>query len=344
MKLAKKFAALTLSAALLLAVSACGSGGSPSGGDKTAGPGGDEKPVELVFGHIFATNSMENEAANMFAGLMEEKTGGRYTVTVYPANQLGTMAELLEQQKTGTTHIQIISTTAMASISETASIDSWPYIFNTREEFEKAYESDAGRAWIAQVEEETGFKLLSPMFKGFRQIFINKDAETVDDLKGLKLRVAGFDTILANFSAWGMSPTPMQTSEVYSAMQQNVVEGMEIELSTAASMGLAEVTKTVLMTNHAAANYTFLVYDDFYNGLPEDIQAAMSESAAETAAWLSDKVEGEDAAALDVFKDAGCKIVEPDVSGWKSIAENEYADAYPELAAIAAGMREAAQS
>lgn len=332
----KKLIALSLCLGLALPLASC------SSGDTTGQSSGGTEPTELTFAHIFATGSIEDQCAEMFADLVEEYTDGAYHVTVYPAGQMGAMAEILEQQQTGAAHFQIISTTAMASIAGVASIDSWPYVFSNREEFERAYASEAGQAWLAQVEEETGFTLVTTMYKGLREIFLNKHAETLDDLKGVKLRVASFQEQIDQFTSFGLAPTPMSTSEVYTAMQQNVVEGMEIELSTAASMALQEVTETVMMTDHAAANYAILCYTDYFDSLPAEVQEAFTKAGDEAGAWLADQVESADAEALQVFIDAGCEIVYPDTTPWKEIAVNEYAAMYPEYAAIAEELRAAA--
>ena len=334
----RKLTALLLFLGLVFSMAGCGTTDSPSNSGTS-----DSQPTELIFNHIFATGSIEDQCANMFADLVEEYTDGAYTVTVYPAGQMGAMAEIIEQQQTGTAHFQIISTTAMASIAGVAAIDSWPYMFSNREEFERAYASEAGKAWLAQVEEETGFTLVTTMYKGLREIFLNKEAETLDDLSGVKLRVASFQEQIDQFRAFGLAPTPMSTSEVYTAMSQNVVEGMEIELSTAADMALQEVTETVMMTDHAAANYAILCYTEYFDSLPTEIQDAFVQAGNEAGVWLADQIESADEAALQVFIDAGCKIVYPDTAAWQEIAYSEYADMYPEYAAIAEQLRAAAK-
>lgn len=339
----KRVLSALLALTLTTALAACGGGG----GTPTPAPDGSDaptEPTELVFAHIFASDSMEDQCAHKFADLLTEYTDGAYTVTIYPAGQLGAMAEIIEQQQVGSATFQIISTTALASISDFAAVDSWPYMFTNREEFEKAYASDAGKEWLAKVAEETGFTLLAPMYKGIRQTFVNFEAETVEDLKGCKLRVAGLQPCLDCFTCMGVAPTPMSTSEVYTAMNQNVVEGMEIELSTAASMALQEVTKTVMMTNHGAANYAILVPTKYFDGLSEADRAAFDKAATEAGTWLADQVEVQDAEALKVFEAAGCKIVYPDYSAWEEAAYGSYAEMYPELAKYALAMKEAAHS
>ena len=114
--------------------------------------------------------------------------------------------------------------------------------------------------------------------------------------------------------------------------------------STAASMALQEVTKTVMMTNHGAANYAILVPTKYYTELPADVQEAFDKAATECGTWLADQVEQQDADALKVFEDAGCKIVYPDYSAWETAAYGSYAEMYPELAKYATAMKEAAHS
>lgn len=340
----KKLMSLSMALVLALLLAACGGDGASPGNSPAPSDGGtNTEAVELVFAHIFATDSMEDKCAHMFGQLLEEYSGGAYKVTVYPAGQLGAMAEIIEQQQVGTATFQIISTTALASISNYAAVDSWPYMFTNRAEFEKAYASEAGKAWLNKVAEETGFTLLAPMYKGIRQTFVNFDADTIEDLNNCKLRVAGLQPVLDCFNCLGVAPTPMNTSEVYTAMQQNVVEGMEIEVSTAASMALPEVTKTVMMTNHGAANYAILVPSSYFNALSEADQEAFNRAAAEAGTWLSDMVEEEDAKGLEAFEAAGCKIVYPDYSKWEEASFGAYAEMYPDLAEYAVAMRDAAK-
>ena len=115
-------------------------------------------------------------------------------------------------------------------------------------------------------------------------------------------------------------------------------------MPTAASMALQEVTKTVMMTNHGAANYAILVPTKYYTELPADVQEAFDKAATECGTWLADQVEQQDADALKVFEDAGCKIVYPDYSAWETAAYGSYAEMYPELAKYATAMKEAAHS
>ena len=116
----KKTLSLILALVMALSLVACGGGNTTPNSDGSNT--GDS--TELVFAHIFATDSMEDKCAKMFAEKVAEYTKGAYTVTVYPAGQLGAMAEIIEQQQVGTATFQIISTTALSSISEYAAVDS----------------------------------------------------------------------------------------------------------------------------------------------------------------------------------------------------------------------------
>lgn len=97
--------------------------------------------------------------------------------------------------------------------------------------------------------------MLAPTWKGQRYFFVNKDVNSLDDLKGIKIRCSGSQMEMDKYSVWGMTPVSMSSTEVFSAMQQGVVDGYEQEMPVARDESIPEVTKTVVLTKHTAANY-----------------------------------------------------------------------------------------
>lgn len=327
----------------LVACSSSSSGGAPAASSPSAPApaSSDGKPVELVMAHIFSATGVQNEAAAKFADLLKERTNGKYTLTVYPAAQLGNMNDILEQQRSGDVHLFIISSTALANISPYCFLDSWPYLFKSREEFEKAYASPAGTEWLQRCEKETGFYLLAPTYKGFRYFFVNKDVNSLDDLAGLKIRSSGAEPEMEKYRVWGMSPTAMSSTEVFAAMQQNVVDAYEQELPVAADESIYEVTKTVVMTAHTSANYVWPVYGKWFDSMPAEFQKTFREIARECSDYISDKIVTLEEPALKKFEDAGAKVLRPDMSQWEKLADTTYAAKYPDLAVYAKKLKEA---
>lgn len=306
-------------------------------GSKTETPAGEtpaaavKEPVELVCSHIFGADTIQNKACQMFARKLEERTGGAYKMTIYPAAQLGNMNDILEQQKSGDIQLTIISSIALAGISPYC-FDSWPFLFETQEEFERAYASEAGAKWLEKCEQESGFYLLAPTWKGQRYFFVNKEVNSLDDLKGIKVRCSGSQMEMDKYSTWGMTPVSMSSTEVFSAMQQGVVDAYEQEIPVARDESIPEVTKTVVLTKHTEANYCWPTSSAWLNSMPEDFQKIYRETAAECSAYVTEELVKEEPKAIQDFRDAGCKIVEFDMTPWIELSETTYAEKYPELA------------
>ncbi len=296
--------------------------------------------VELVCAHIYGADTVQNKACQLFAQRLEEKTDGAYKMTVYPAAQLGNMNDILEQQKSGDIQLTIISSIALAGISPYC-FDSWPFMFEDQEEFERAYASEAGQKWLDKCEEESGFYLLAPTWKGQRYFFVNKDVNSLDDLKGIKIRCSGSQMEMDKYSVWGMTPVSMSSTEVFSAMQQGVVDAYEQEMPVARDESIPEVTKTVVLTKHTAANYCWPTSSAWLNSMPEDFQQIYREIAAECSAYVTKEIVAQEPQALEDFKAAGCKVVEFDMTPWIQLSETEYASKYPELAEYMTALKNA---
>lgn len=298
------------------------------------------EPVELVCAHIFGAETVQNKAAQLFAERLEEKTEGAYRMTIYPAAQLGNMNDILEQQKSGDVQLTIISSIALAGISSYC-FDSWPFLFEDQEAFERAYASEAGQKWLEKCEQESGFFLLAPTWKGQRYFFVNKDVNSLDDLKGIKVRCSGSQMEMDKYSTWGMTPVSMSSTEVFSAMQQGVVDAYEQEMPVARDESIPEVTKTVVLTNHTEANYCWPTNSSWLKSMPEDFQQIYREIAEECSDYVTEAIVAEEPQALKDFEDAGCKIVEFDMTPWIELSETVYAEKYPELAEYMVALKEA---
>jgi len=273
---------------------------------------------EVVFAHVFAANSLEQEAAGVFAQKVAEYSNGELKVTVFPASQLGGWAQIATQQRSGAVNATIISTSALGSFSSLATVDAWPYIFDTREQFDRAYSSDEGKAFFKAIEDESGYRALSPMYKGFRNVYLRGDAS---DLKGQKIRVPGLPVVLRSFESWGASPTPMDMAEIYTAMQQGVVDGIEIEAQTAQAAGMPDVTKTVLMTKHMMPNYAFIFFGAWLDQLPEGERVALEKASADASTFFAEKIAVAEEEAIKFFASKGAAVKEADLDTMRKQVE-----------------------
>lgn len=284
---------------------------------------------EIVFAHVFPANSLEHEAAERFAEAVGEATDGAYVVNLFPASQLGGWVEIANQERTGAINATIISTSALGGYSDLATIDSWPFLFETRDQFDAFYASELGGEFLQAIEDATGYRIIAPTYKGVRHIYARQDS---DGLEGLRLRVPGLPVVVTSFESWGVSPTPMSVAEIYTAMQQGVVDGIEIEAPTAVSLGIAPITETVLATAHMMPNYGWIFWADWLDSQPQELQDAILQASIETSAWFSEQIVPAEQEALDTFAAEGAAIVEVDREALAMMSNAALREEFPELA------------
>lgn len=286
--------------------------------------------TEVVFAHVFPAVSLEHDASQRFAKAVSERSKGAIEVKIFPASQLGGFAQIATQQRSGAVHGTLISTTALGSYAPIATVDSWPYLFREKAQFDRAYASAEGRAFLAAIEKASGYRILAPMYKGKRQVYVRRP---VTSIERLKLRAPGLPVVIDTFKAWGATPTPLGVAEMFPAMQQGVVDGAEIELQTADTLGLASMTKTVLMTGHMMPNYAWIFFGKWLDGQPADVRTAIEASARETSEWFAAEMIKAEKQSLDKFRAAGAQIVEVNTVELEKKATQALAPKYPELSA-----------
>jgi TRAP-type transport system periplasmic protein len=286
--------------------------------------------TELVFAHVFPAVSLEHDTVQRFAKTVGERTKGEVDVKVFPASQLGGFAQIATQQRSGAVHGTLISTTALGSYAPLATVDSWPYLFREKAQFDRAYAGVEGRAFLDAIEKTSGYRIVAPMYKGKRYTYVRRAVSSMD---GLKLRAPGLPVVLDTFKAWGATPTPLGVAEMFPAMQQGVVDGAEIELQTADALGLISLTKTVLMTGHMMPNYAWIFFGKWLDSQPAPVKTAIEAAARESSKWFAAEMVKAEKQSLEKFRAAGAQLVEVDTQELERKATRVLAPKYPELSA-----------
>ena len=284
---------------------------------------------ELIFAHVFPSASLEQDAAQRFAKAVSDKTKGEVEVKIFPASQLGGFSQIANQQRSGAIHGTLISTTAISSYAPVASVDSWPYLFTEKSQFDRAYASAEARAFIEAIEKASGYRVLAPMYKGKRYVYVRKPVTSLADLK---LRAPGLPVVVDAFKAWGATVAPLGVAEMLPAMQQGVVDGAEIEIQTADTLGLANLTKTVLMTGHMMPNYAWIFFGEWLDKQPENVRTAIAAAAKETSEWFGSEMVKAEKESFEKFKKAGAQLVEVNTAELAKRANDALSQKYPELA------------
>ena len=301
---------LALALATLLAASCRGPYTAPS----------DSATWHVRFSHVLSSSSEFQLMAERFRDLMLERTEGRFRVAIYPSGQLGGERVAFEQIQVGAVHMAITGTPVLSGWVPEGQMFDLPFLFETRDHGLAVMNGPIGDWWRDLLLERTGVRSLGFLDYGFRHVYNKRRAvETPADLAGLKLRVLQNATYLAAYAALGVQATPMNYGEVYSALQQGVIEGGEANAIGFVSSRLHEVAKFYSFTSITYNPITLLVNDRFYRSLPEDVQRSLDRSAAEALAYQSEVARELERDAIAEMKSAGVVVSRPSLDAFEPV-------------------------
>jgi len=296
---------LALALATLLAASCRGPYTAPS----------DSATWHVRFSHVLSSSSEFQLMAERFRDLMLERTEGRFRVAIYPSGQLGGERVAFEQIQVGAVHMAITGTPVLSGWVPEGQMFDLPFLFETRDHGHAVMNGPIGDWWRDLLLERTGVRSLGFLDYGFRHVYNKRRAvETPADLAGLKLRVLQNATYLAAYAALGVQATPMNYGEVYSALQQGVIEGGEANAIGFVSSRLHEVAKFYSFTSITYNPITLVVNEPFYRSLPPDIRETLDRSAADALAYQSEVARRMEADALEQMRANDVEISRPDVA------------------------------
>jgi len=216
-----------------------------------------------------------------FGELVESKTNGSIKVEVYPNGQLGGDREVFESLQFGSIQGTTISTGPVAQFAPRFKVFDFPYLFPNKEIAYEILDGELGTELFADLESQNVVGL-NYWENGFRHLTNNvREVKTVSDVKGLKIRTLESDIHMDFWSELGVNPTPMAFTELFSGLQQGVVDGQENPVGNVTANKFYEVQKYISKTGHVYNASPFLISKEFWDSLTEDEQKILREAADE---------------------------------------------------------------
>lgn len=241
-------------------------------------PEGEEHSLQLA--HNLAEDHPVHLGLARFAEIVEADTGGQITVEIFPNAVLGDEREVLEQVQVGGVDITKVSAAALENFSSQYSVFSLPYVFADEDHFFEAMESDAVQDLYDSTEEE-GFIGLTWYDSGARSFYtVDTPIMHPDDLQGLRIRVMDSQTQIDMLEAMGGAPTPMPYGEIYTALQQGVVDGAESNPTALTTGRHGEVAKAFSFDEHTRIPDMMVISDQTWNQLSGEQQEILRDAAA----------------------------------------------------------------
>ena len=351
----KKLIAVLLTVMLLMAMLA-GCGGSaqqststPAASDKTDTPTANE-PAEQSYTiripYDYAEGHFESDLLmNFFGPEVEARSNGTLKVECYPGNILGTQEQIYEGVRNGIYEMAVIGVIAQDLMPQIASLQ-FPFLFSDFETAKAVLLDEGYGMKLLEGCEEHGFKVVAFDPVGFRVMTLNKKVESLDGFKNFKMRTPTIANMVQIFENLGCIATPMAMSEVYSGLEQGVVDGQENPPSTIRSSGWYEVQDYMLISNHVF-NPDFLVINvDFYNKLSDSQKKVIDEVGAEFQAKMWEASEEAEATDLQYMIDnSDIEIYYPsdefaaEMVEATSVMYDNFYETYPEYKDLVEAMR-----
>jgi len=237
-----------------------------------------------------------------FAKLVEEKSGGKMKVKVFPGGVLGSDPQLLSAVQGGTLDFAAMNTGILqGQIKEFAIVD-FPFLFNNAQEVDAVLDGAIGKELDAKLPEK-GLVNLAYFDLGFRNMTNSKRAlKTADDIVGLKMRVIQSPIYIDTFNALGANSVPMPFTEVYTALEQKMIDGQENPFTVIQANKFAEVQKYLGVTRHMYNPQSMLMSKKKWDSLNKEEQEIITAAATEAANYQRTLSRGAQEIALNELK------------------------------------------
>lgn len=289
----KKMVSLALTGLLVSSVLLAGCGGKT---DSTS-TGKTAKAVTIKVANYYAADHPQNVALReKFKPLIEEKSKGALKVDIFENNKLGGEQQFYTGVRNGTVEMGLPGMIMQADVPKMG-VPEWPFLFKDFNHAKKVLNGPIGKELSDELERTHGVHVLAWSVNGFRMFSTNKPVASMEDFKSIRLRMPNTPVFVKLGQLLGTTVSPMPLSEVFTAMEQKVVDGQDNPIGVVRSSGFYEVQTNILESKHGFTPNVLIVSKKFWDKLPQD-QKKIIEDAAKAYAdyeWeLSEKSYEED--------------------------------------------------
>ena len=261
----------------------------------------------IKVGHDQPDRSTHHQAALKWKELVEARTGGKVRVNLFPAMTLGSGTQMVEQTQAGALEVSILPTGWVAPLAPSVQVLDLPFLFPSREVLYKVIDGPAG-AEILKPLAKVNIEGVGFFESGFKQFTGHFPIREPKDYVGHKIRTMPAQVIQEQFRAFGATPVAIDFKELYSALQQKVVDGQENPIATIALMRFFEVQKYLTLSDHGFIAYVFMFNKPFLDKQPADVRRILVDAAKEASRFQRDIIVKSEAEHLETFKKAGVEI------------------------------------
>jgi len=281
----------------------------------------DTRVIKL--GHGLDMSHPVHKAMVYMGERVREKSDGKMQIDIYPNQQLGSERECLELLQIGSLGMTKVSTGVMENFAPRLRVFGLPFLFRDREHRFNVLEGEIGEDFLNSSLDKR-LKGLTFYDAGSRSFYSKEPIETPKDLEGLKLRVMESQTAINMVKYLGGSPTPIAWGELYTALQQGIVDGAENNLPSFHLSRHYEVCKYFLVDEHTALPDELVIGTPVWNKLSDQEKKWLKEAAMESSEYQKKLWREAELEALEKIQEAGVKVIEADKEEFRSMVKPMY--------------------
>lgn len=293
--------------------------------------GAAQQKIQMRIATVVVPPSTIFVGTDQFKKRVEELTNGRVEVIVYKGTLGKGERQLYEALQLGTLEGVTITMGSLSGFVPEADLVNLPFLFKNSAHAFKAMDGEIGK-WLNEKTIAKGFRTLGWWTIGTRNTSnrtrpINKP----EDYKGLKIRTMESPPFIALYKAMGAIPVPMSITEVYTALSQGTIDGIDGALTSQLEFKHIEVLKYAAVTDHVILLFPLTVAEKWWQGLPADIREAILKAEAEVRPIQRKADEEYNKSIEDEWKKRGKIITHPDIKAFQQIAETIYPQFYDKI-------------
>ena len=277
-----------------------------------------QQPIVMRWGDVVAGGHPQVMMIERVAADVKAKTNGRIDIQGFPNGQMGGSRDMIESVSNGTQQLVTEGAANFGAWIPSISVTEAPFIWKNPAHLINALNGPLLEKYNEQLIKARGMRILGAVYYGTRHLTTsNREVKTVEDAKGLKVRVPENDVFKAMAESWGAKPTPMNFNELYLALKTGTVDGQENPLPTIKSGKFHEVQKFIILTGHIMTPRLVVVNEAFWQKIPATDRKVVEDALKTHMAWADAEIQKQEVALLDEFKAAGVTIVQPDVESFR---------------------------
>ena len=259
----------------------------------------------------------QHALANKFAEELKSETDGKYEAKLFLNSQLGSEQDTVNDAAMGLLDFSVVAINNITPFSPSVGVFTLPYMIQSLDEAVKLTQSDAAGILVKNTIRDAGVRIVGWTFSGFRVLTNSKKpVKNLDDLKGLVIRVPKNEIMIDTYKAWGINPTPMAWAELFTALQQKVVDGQDLSIVDIESVKFHEVQKYISNIHYNFLLEPMIMSESVFQEQPKQVQEAILAAGKKATLHSAQFLREKEVAALDNLLKNGMEMTEVDEQEW----------------------------